>query len=159
MPISEKQLAEVINIITQSDASEKEKEAPATKEELRAEILAELRAEAEAKKKEAENKADKEEEAKDKEESSVNAQRENKYISKSLASSLEKSGVSSDVVDSLSGFIAYDTLKNEQGEADEEKISEFAGLIGNISNRRPPKAAPRVDVFDDGGLAKYLPTK
>lgn len=158
--ITAEKLAEALNLIMNSEKEEPKKEAetPAketeipTKAELRAEILAELRAEAEENKKKAE--AEREQA---KEEINHAAERENKFIAKSLTTSVGAHGVSADVVESLSEFIEYDRLKNDEGEADEEKIESLATLISNISNRKPPKTGKKRDVFDNGGFSKYLP--
>lgn len=155
--ITAEKLAEALNLIMNSEKEEPKKEEPKkeaeilSKEELRAEILAELRAEAE------ENRKKEEEEEETKDEIDHAAERENKFIAKSLATSVGAHGVSSDVVESLSEFIEYDRLKNDEGEADEEKIESLATLISNISNRKPPKTGNKRDVFDNGGFSKYLP--
>lgn len=157
--ITAEKLAEALNLIMNSEKEEPKKEEPKkeaetlSKEELRAEILAELRAEAEENRK----KEEEEEEEKTKDEIDHAAERENKFIAKSLATSVGAHGVSSDVVESLSEFIEYDRLKNDEGEADEEKIESLATLISNISNRKPPKTGNKRDVFDNGGFSKYLP--
>lgn len=156
--ITAEKLAEALNLIMNSEKEEPKKEEPKkeaetlSKEELRAEILAELRAEAEEN-----QKKEEEEEEKTKDEIDHAAERENKFIAKSLATSVGAHGVSSDVVESLSEFIEYDRLKNDEGEADEEKIESLATLISNISNRKPPKTGNKRDVFDNGGFSKYLP--
>lgn len=151
--ITAEKLAEALNLIMNSEKEEPKKEAETlSKEELRAEILAELRAEAEEN-----QKKEEEEEEKTKDEIDHAAERENKFIAKSLATSVGAHGVSSDVVESLSEFIEYDRLKNDEGEADEEKIESLATLISNISNRKPPKTGNKRDVFDNGGFSKYLP--
>lgn len=155
--ITAEKLAEALNLIMNSEKEEPKKEEPKkeaeilSKEELRAEILAELRAEAE------ENRKKEEEEEETKDEIDHAAERENKFIAKSLATSVGAHGVSSDVVESLSEFIEYDRLKNDEGEADEEKIESLATLISSISNRKPPKTGNKRDVFDNGGFSKYLP--
>lgn len=155
--ITAEKLAEALNLIMNSEKEEPKKEEPKkeaeilSKEELRAEILAELRAEAE------ENRKKEEEEEETKDEIDHAAERENKFIAKSLTTSVGAHGVSSDVVESLSEFIEYDRLKNDEGEADEEKIESLATLISNISNRKPPKTGNKRDVFDNGGFSKYLP--
>lgn len=156
--ITAEKLAEALNLIMNSEKEEPKKEEPKkeaetlSKEELRAEILAELRAEAEEN-----QKKEEEEEEKAKDEIDHAAERENKFIAKSLTTSVGAHGVSSDVVESLSEFIEYDRLKNDEGEADEEKIESLATLISNISNRKPPKTGNKRDVFDNGGFSKYLP--
>lgn len=155
--ITAEKLAEALNLIMNSEKEEPKKEAEPkpeipSKEELRAEILAELREEAEENRKKAEAEKEKTEEEID-----HAVERENKFIAKSLATSVGAHGVSADVVESLSEFIEYDKLKNDEGEADEEKIESLATLISNISNRKPPKTGKKRDVFDNGGFSKYLP--
>lgn len=155
--ITAEKLAEALNLIMNSEKEEPKKEAEPkpeipSKEELRAEILAELREEAEENRKKAEAEKEKTEE-----EIGHAVERENKFIAKSLTTSVGAHGVSADVVESLSEFIEYDKLKNDEGEADEEKIESLATLISNISNRKPPKTGKKRDVFDNGGFSKYLP--
>lgn len=94
------------------------------------------------------------------EEAKKQAQREDRYINKSLATQFEKAGIAGDMLDSLKGFIDYDKLKDDSGDANEEKITEFADLLARVSRREPPKGdGGKRALDDDGGIAKYLPNK
>ena len=167
-------LADLVNIIKNGETKEELQKEEAQKEEVRAE---EKRSEAEDEAKKAE-KAQKEFEEKSKqtEEANKKAQeeaekaeqereqaqneREERYIKKSLATEFEKAGIDTDVVESISGFIDYGRLKNDDNEADEEKITEFAELLGRVSRRQPPKGkGGKRAIDDDGGIAKYLQEK
>ena len=63
------------------------------------------------------------------------------------------------MVKSLLEFVNYDTLKSEEGEADDEKIESFVELVSGVARRVPPKAPRHGSAEDDGGLGKYLPNK
>lgn len=158
-------LVTVVNVLRGINGTEKS-------EEKSAEQAAQREAEAQAKAKEAAEQARKAEEEAAKHEAEANetkeeineseaqkqAERENRYISKSLETHFEKAGISGDVVSSISGFINYDKLKNDDNEADEEKISSFAEVFSSVANRKPPKGTgKRQAIDDDGGIAKYLP--
>lgn len=155
--ISNEQLAAVINLLTgNNDDKQESKEEQKAPVPTREEIEAEVRAQIEAERKQEE---DKQEENEESEEDHKRDEREAKYINKSLETDLEKAGVSADVVGSLAGFIDYGTLKNEDGEADEEKVSSLVTLLSKIARREPPKGGVSRNINDDGGLAKYLPNK
>lgn len=147
-----KALADLVNILSsQEEPQEEPKEE--TKEEPQAEAKEVPRKEEQPE----EPEAPSEEEAK---EAKKQAQREDRYINKSLATQFEKAGIAGDMLDSLKGFIDYDKLKDDSGDANEEKIAEFADLLARVSRREPPKGdGGKRALDDDGGIAKYLPNK
>lgn len=148
-----KALADLVNILS---SQEEPQEAP--QEEVKEEIKKEKKQETpheEEKLEEPETPS--EEEVK---EAKKQAQREDRYINKSLATQFEKAGIAGDMLDSLKGFIDYDKLKDDSGDANEEKITEFADLLARVSRREPPKGdGGKRALDDDGGIAKYLPNK
>lgn len=159
-------LLQVVNVLNKKDDSKeddsKEEDKPKTEEELRAEILAELKAE---KSKSKESSADEDEDDEDdrgedsNDEESVDDERELRHISRSVKSGLKAADVDGDMVKSLLEFVNYDTLKGEEGEADDEKIESFVELVSGVARRVPPKAPRHGSAEDDGGLGKYLPNK
>ena len=147
-----KALADLVNILSsQEEPQEAPQEAP--QEEVKEE------------KQEAPHEEEKPEEPETPSEEEVKeakkqAQREDRYINKSLATQFEKAGIAGDMLDSLKGFIDYDKLKDVSGDANEEKITEFADLLARVSRREPPKGdGGKRALDDDGGIAKYLPNK
>lgn len=160
-------LLQVVNVLNKKDDSKeeesKEDPKPKTEEELRAEILAELKAE-QSKSKSKESSADEDEDEDDEEEvndneETVDDERERRHITRSIKSGLKAADVDSDMVKSLLEFVNYDTLKGEEGEADDEKIESFVELVSGVARRVPPKAPRHGSAEDDGGLGKYLPNK
>ena len=157
-------LLQVVNVLNKKDDSKeesKEDPKPKTEEELRAEILAELKAE-QAKSKESAADEDEDEDDRDEDrddEETVDDERERRHITRSIKSGLKAADVDGDMVKSLLEFVNYDTLKGEEGEADDEKIESFVELVSGVARRVPPKAPRHGSAEDDGGLGKYLPNK
>lgn len=117
-------------------------------------------AEAKAAVEEAERKASeepKETEEPKKDEKTI--ERENKFILKTLKADLTSNGIDGDLVDSIGEFIAYDTLKNDEGEANDELVEKFVETLSSIALRQPPKGGKKRDILnsDKEGLGKYLP--
>ena len=153
-------LLQVVNVLNKKDDSKeesKEDPKPKTEEEIRAEILAELKAE-QAKNEDHSEEEEDDEEVNDKEDKSDD-ERERRHITRSIKSGLKAADVDSDMVKSLLEFVNYDTLKGEEGEADDEKIESFVELVSGVAHRVPPKAPRHGSAEDDGGLGKYLPNK
>lgn len=86
-------------------------------------------------------------------------ERENKFILKTLKADLTSNGIDGDLVDSIGEFIAYDTLKNDEGEANDELVEKFVETLSSIALRQPPKGGKKRDILnsDKEGLGKYLP--
>jgi hypothetical protein len=141
-------IAEALNIIQSKKSEEAEKEK--LREELRAELEAEAKAKAPVE--EEEKEEEKEEEA------PKSDDRENRLIAKEISIGLEKAGVDGDVVKSIHEFIDYGTLKSEEGEADETKITSLIESLTSLARREPPKGRSKRDVHDDGSMSKYLPS-
>lgn len=158
---TEEQLLSVIKILAgEKDKKDEDAGQAQAEKEAAEKVAAEAKAKAEAEKEAA--KASEEPEAKsddDDKKDTVAEERENKYIAKTLKAELRSNGVDGDLVDSLSEFISYDTLKSD-GEADDEKLKKFAEAVSGIANRKPPKAASdKHDILNPKkeGLARYLP--
>ena len=154
-------LLQVVNVLNKKEESKeesKEDPKPKTEEEIRAEILAELKAEQAKNEDHSEEEEDDEEEVNDKEDKSDD-ERERRHITRSIKSGLKAADVDGDMVKSLLEFVNYDTLKGEEGEADDEKIESFVELVSGVARRVPPKAPRHGSAEDDGGLGKYLPNK
>lgn len=154
-------LLQVVNVLNKKEES-KEDPKPKTEEELRAEILAELKAE-QAKNEDPADDDDKDNSDDDEEvnddEDKADDERERRHITRSIKSGLKAADVDGDMVKSLLEFVNYDTLKGEEGEADDEKIESFVELVSGVARRVPPKAPRHGSAEDDGGLGKYLPNK
>lgn len=161
--ISLEDLLQVVKVLGKDDESQedpkKEDPKPKTEEEIREEILAELKAEQEApkNKKSEENQDDDEDE--DEEEEPKSDSREDKHIARTIKAGLKGASLDSDVVESVLEFIDYGTLKNEEGEADDDKLESFVELISGVARRTPPKGKTKRDINDDGGLHRYLQDK
>lgn len=158
-------LLQVVNVLNKKDDSKeddpKEDDKPKTEEELRAEILAELKVEKSKSKSSADEDEDDEDDRDEdsNDEDAVDDERELRHISRSVKSGLKAADVDGDMVKSLLEFVNYDTLKGEEGEADDEKIESFVELVSGVARRVPPKAPRHGSAEDDGGLGKYLPNK
>lgn len=158
-------LLQVVNVLNKKDDPKeddpKEDDKPKTEEELRAEILAELKVEKSKSKSSADEDEDDEDDRDEdsNDEDAVDDERELRHISRSVKSGLKAADVDGDMVKSLLEFVNYDTLKGEEGEADDEKIESFVELVSGVARRVPPKAPRHGSAEDDGGLGKYLPNK
>lgn len=153
-------LLKVINVLSPSEEQEQEQEQekkadpkPKTEEEIRAEVIAEL--EAAKKSKEEDPKEDPQEDHNE----DPKEDREVKHIDRAIKTGLKAADVDDSVAKQLSSFVNYATLKNEEGEADDEKINSFVELVSSVARRVPPKGAPKSGASDDGGFGKYLQDK
>lgn len=155
-------LLKVINVLSPSEEEDQEqnkdpeggdpKPKPKTEEEIRAEILAEIEA---AKNDQEDPKEDPQEDPKE----DPQEDREIKHINRAIKTGLKDADVDDSVAKQLSSFVNYDTLKNEEGEADDEKINSFVELVSSVARRVPPKGAQKSGASDDGGFGKYLQDK
>lgn len=153
-------LLKVINVLSPSEEQEQEQEnnskeekpKPKTEEEIRAEVIAELEA---AKSSQEDPKEDPQEDPK----KDPKEDREAKHIDRAIKTGLKDADVDDSVAKQLSSFVNYATLKNEEGEADDEKINSFVELVSSVARRVPPKGAPKSGASDDGGFGKYLQDK
>ena len=154
--ISLEDLLQVVKVLGKDDEP-KEDPKPKTEEEIREEILAELKAEQEAEKeKKKEDPKQDEDEDEDEEDEPKSDSREDKHIARTIKAGLKGASLDSDVVESVLEFIDYGTLKNEEGEADDDKLESFVNLISGVALRTPPKGKTKRDIDDDGGLHRYL---
>lgn len=150
--ISLEDLLQVVKVLGKDDDQPKEDPKPKTEEEIREEILAELKAEQEAEK----GKKPEEDPDEDDKEDPKPDSREDKHIARTIKAGLKGASLDSDVVESVLEFIDYGTLKNEEGEADDDKLESFVNLISGVARRTPPKGKTKRDIDDDGGLQRYL---
>ena len=153
--ISLEDLLQVVKVLGK-DEEPKEDPKPKTEEEIREEILAELKAEQEAEKEKKEDPKQDEDEDEDVKEEPKSDSREDKHIARTIKAGLKGASLDSGVVESVLEFIDYGTLKNEEGEADDDKLESFVELISGVARRTPPKGKTKRDINDDGGLHRYL---
>lgn len=147
-------IVKALNVIQGEKENQAKEEA--LRERVRQEVLQEIREEM-AKKNEPQEDETPEEIHDDADQKP--SDREDRFIKKSLETGLEKTGLSSDIVDGLSSFLNYDTLKNDEGEADEAKITSLVDLVSTVARREPPKGSTKRDLKDNGGFGKYLQEK
>jgi hypothetical protein len=124
---TEEQLMNVIKILSNSNSD--------NGDEAAAEEAARKAAEEAAKKTEEEPKKEDDEPKKD----DKTIERENKFILKTLKADLTSNGIDGDLVDSIGEFIAYDTLKDDNGEANDELVEKFVRpfpALRCVSHRR-----------------------
>ena len=66
-------------------------------------------------------------------------------------------GLDNENVKELLQFVNYDTMKNENGDLDEDKASSLVTVISNISLRKPPSSGASQDLSrSQRGMGKYL---
>lgn len=154
--ISLEDLLQVVKVLGKDDEPKEDpKPKPKTEEEIREEILAELKAEQESEK-EKKKEDPKQDEDEDVKEEPKSDSREDKHIARTIKAGLKGASLDSGVVESVLEFIDYGTLKNEEGEADDDKLESFVELISGVARRTPPKGKTKRDINDDGGLHRYL---
>lgn len=157
--ISLEDLLQVVKVLGKDDEPKedpKEDPKPKTEEEIREEILAELKAEQEAEKEKKKEDPKQDDDDEDEEDEPKSDSREDKHIARTIKAGLKGASLDSDVVESVLEFIDYGTLKNEEGEADDDKLESFVNLISGVARRTPPKGKTKRDIDDDGGLQRYL---
>lgn len=157
--ISLEDLLQVVKVLGKDDESKedpKEDPKPKTEEEIREEILAELKAEQEAEKEKKKEDPKQDDDDEDEEDEPKSDSREDKHIARTIKAGLKGASLDSGVVESVLEFIDYGTLKNEEGEADDDKLESFVELISGVARRTPPKGKTKRDINDDGGLHRYL---
>lgn len=157
--ISLEDLLQVVKVLGKDDEPKedpKEDPKPKTEEEIREEILAELKAEQESEKEKKKEDPKQDDEEEDLTEEPKSDSREDKHIARTIKAGLKGASLDSGVVESVLEFIDYGTLKNEEGEADDDKLESFVELISGVARRTPPKGKTKRDINDDGGLHRYL---
>lgn len=157
--ISLEDLLQVVKVLGKDDEPKedpKEDPKPKTEEEIREEILAELKAEQEAEKEKKKEDPKQDDDDEDEEDEPKSDSREDKHIARTIKAGLKGASLDSGVVESVLEFIDYGTLKNEEGEADDDKLESFVELISGVARRTPPKGKTKRDINDDGGLHRYL---
>ena len=66
-------------------------------------------------------------------------------------------GLDNENVKKLLEFVNYDTMKNENGDLDEDKASSLVTVISNISLRKPPSSGASQNLSrSQRGMGKYL---
>lgn len=152
-----------ISILTQEEEAaakaaeeDAQKKAEANRE---AEIEARIRAELQAEVAGGEKKTEEPEKIEEPEKTELSAA-ERKLIFATAKAELANKGISTDLVDSIEEFIAYDRLTGDNGEADDEKLKTFVDTLSGIALRKPPRGgSSERDILNPnkGGLGKYLP--
>lgn len=152
-----------INILTQEEeAAAKAAEEDAQKKaeaDREAEIEARIRAQLQAEAAGGEKTTEEPKKTEETEKTELSAA-ERKLIFATAKAELANKGISTDLVDSIEEFIAYDRLTGDNGEADDEKLKTFVDTLSGIALRKPPKGgSSERDILNPskGGLGKYLP--
>ena len=160
--INMEQLLEAVNglIVDDNDDGNSQEQKKKDDEERRkaqevaeeAEAKAEAKRKAEEEKKAAEEKKKAEDEARRKQE-----KQENRVIDSKMEALFAESGFDKQAREELSQFVDYGTLKNDDGEADEEKINSFIDAVSSVALRKPPRnKGKKIDHDNMGGIGKYL---
>ena len=80
-----------------------------------------------------------------------------KVASSHIVSETSGIGLDNENVKRLLQFVNYDTMKNENGDLDEDKASSLVTVISNISLRKPPSSGASQDLTrSQRGMGKYL---
>lgn len=152
-----------ISILTQEEeAAAKAAEEDAQKKaeaDREAEIEARIRAQLQAEAAGGEKTTEESKKTEEPEKTELSAA-ERKLIFATAKAELANKGISTDLVDSIEEFIAYDRLTGDNGEADDEKLKTFVDTLSGIALRKPPKGgSSERDILNPskGGLGKYLP--
>lgn len=152
-----------ISILTQEEeAAAKAAEEDAQKKaeaDREAEIEARIRAQLQAEAAGGEKTTEEPKKTEEPEKTELSAA-ERKLIFATAKAELANKGISTDLVDSIEEFIAYDRLTGDNGEADDEKLKTFVDTLSGIALRKPPRGgSSERDILNPskGGLGKYLP--
>ena len=80
-----------------------------------------------------------------------------KVASSHIVSETSGIGLDNENVKELLKFVNYDTMKNENGDLDEDKASSLVTVISNISLRKPPSSGASQNLSrSQRGMGKYL---
>lgn len=154
------QLLEAVNGLIGEENEEGSNKEANTKEERRKaqEVAEEAERKAEAKRKaEEEEKAKEKAEKEKKDAEEKQAKQEQRVIDSKLEAGFAQSGFDKQAREVLSEFVNYGSLKNDDGEADEEKIDKFIDAVSSVALRKPPRSkGKKVDHDNMGGIGKYL---
>lgn len=170
MSRKEELLALLLETLAKEEESPEDKAKAEAEAKAREEAEARARAEAEAKRRlEAEQKQQETPEPKQKEVSEEDERlkelerraREQslREVDLTLKSSLKDSNLDDDHFDSISEYLSYDKLVDENGEVDSEAVEKLTKSLASIALRTPPKAkrGPKDLTSAGSGLSKYLP--
>lgn len=170
MSRKEELLALLLETLAKEEESPEAKAKAEAEAKAREEAEARARAEAEAKRRlEAEQKQQETPEPKPKEVSEEDERlkelerraREQslREVDLTLKSSLKDSNLDDDHFDSISEYLSYDKLVDENGEVDSEAVEKLTKSLASIALRTPPKAkrGPKDLTSAGSGLSKYLP--
>ena len=154
------QLLEAVNGLIGDENEEGSNKEANTKEERRKaqEVAEEAERKAEAKRKaEEEEKAKEKAEKEKKDAEEKQAKQEKRVIDSKLEAGFAQSGFDKQAREVLSEFVNYGSLKNDDGEADEEKIDKFIDAVSSVALRKPPRSkGKKIDHDNMGGIGKYL---
>lgn len=154
------QLLEAVNGLIGEENEEGSNKEANTKEERRKaqEVAEEAERKAEAKRKaEEEEKAKEKAEKEKKDAEEKQAKQEKRVIDSKLEAGFAQSGFDKQAREVLSEFVNYGSLKNDDGEADEEKIDKFIDAVSSVALRKPPRSkGKKIDHDNMGGIGKYL---
>ena len=154
------QLLEAVNGLIGEENEEGSNKETNTKEERRKaqEVAEEAERKAEAKRKaEEEEKAKEKAEKEKKDAEEKQAKQEKRVIDSKLEAGFAQSGFDKQASEVLSEFVNYGSLKNDDGEADEEKIEKFIDAVSSVALRKPPRSkGKKIDHDNMGGIGKYL---
>lgn len=171
MSRKEELLALLLETLAKEEESPEEKAKAEAEAKAREEAEARARAEAEAKRRlEAEQKQQQETPEPKQEEVSEEDERlkeleqrareqSQREVNLTLKSSLKDSNLDDDHFDSISEYLSYDKLVDENGEVDSEAVEKLTKSLASIALRTPPKAkrGPKDLTSAGSGLSKYLP--
>lgn len=170
MSRKEELLALLLETLAKEEESPEDKAKAEAEAKAREEAEARARAEAEAKRRlEAEQKQQEVPETKQKEVSEEDErlkelerrarEQSQREVDLTLKSSLKDSNLDDDHFDSISEYLSYDKLVDENGEVDSEAVEKLTKSLASIALRTPPKAkrGPKDLTSAGSGLSKYLP--
>lgn len=152
------QLLEAVNGLIGDENESKETNTKDEERRKAQEVAEEAERKAEAKRKaEEEEKAKEKAEKEKKNAEEKQAKQEQRVIDSKLEAGFAQSGFDKQAREVLSEFVNYGSLKNDDGEADEEKIDKFIDAVSSVALRKPPRSkGKKIDHDNMGGIGKYL---
>lgn len=168
MSRKEELLALLLETLAKEEESPEEKAKAEAEAKVREEAEAHARAEAkrrlEAEQKQQETPEPKQKEVSEEDERLKELERRareqsQREVDLTLRSSLKDSNLDDDHFDSISEYLSYDKLVDENGEVDSEAVEKLTKSLASIALRTPPKAkrGPKDLTSSGSGLSKYLP--
>lgn len=165
MSVNNDKLAQLLALLLDDGSSEQQEQQESSKEEQQQEQQQEQSKEEQKEKSNDDSEGDSEDDSNsnekyDKVDEELRKKLDEQFAqvaSSHIVSETAGIGLDNENVKNLLQFVNYDTMKNENGDLDEDKASSLVTVISNISLRKPPSSGASQNLSrSQRGMGKYL---